>query len=1106
MRLILARAGAARTLLIAATLAAAVTTTLLTAFALYAQLLPMAGVRAAVAQAPPAERTVMITASSGATAAEFVARDHAVRELLGGAFAGIDAPVYAAGYSSGQALPEGLAPVEGSAVLAFLSELPEFAELVDGRWPQPGAAGSEPVEVALPATVATELTLAVGDEVAVVDGRASEDLPGPVRVVGVWEPRDAADPYWQLVAAPIERGGWGPFVVHPDDFIARYQVRASLEWVTVPEPDALAEAGMDQVLTDYHRLTDQLTAAREAGSTLDESTRLRSQLDVLAARLDVAAVVNRSSMVLPAALLSLIAAYGLVLVAQLLAAHRRGENALLRARGASRRQLVRITAAEAVLVVMPAAILGAPAATALVTLVDRRAGEQGLLIGPDLAAYGWFGPPLAWMVAVAAAVGCALALALPAAGRGRTWVAEQQERSRPSRIATMQRAGLDGALVLLAILGWTQLRQYGTAVTLTDAGLGIDPLLVAAPVVGVLAVTVVTLRLLPLATRLGVRLAARRNGLPGLLGMWQADRRPHAGPVLLLVLAVAIAVLAPSVASTWQQSQRDQAAHAVGADLRVTVTNPSVASGQELQAAMPAGEVMPVARSLLGLPDAGQTALLAVDTERAARVAAVRPDLTTGPPARMFHALRQGRPELTGAPAPPGAQRLTGRFQFHVPEPAVGRFERPPFASVPRDQQGPLEAELPSPTPGRLSIYLMDTDGVIRQVQLGRPTTNELGLREGGIVLDQAGGLQLDLPLPPDTAALVGLGVGVSVIGFGTFVFPMEEFDPVTVSWSFDDLHWVAAGGVRTRLELPPDWQLRNSERGPQAEWDASRSRGQLVLDPNRDYPSSQRMLLVPPTPRLSVMPVALTPDLLRATGTELGNVINLRGNGGQTTMRVAEVVDAVPGTPTGSGIMIDLAWLSTHQFLQERPTPVVTEWWVAAPPDAAAALAEVSWVGTVHDRRLETQRLLDDPLGTGVLLALWAAAAAAALLAAFGLVVDSRATAVRRRRELAVLHTLGTAPRALARALVVEQAVLAGLGVVAGLAVGVAVAMLMGPSLVLTEAGAPPVPAPQLTLVPAQLLAPAAGLLLVAIALGALVARRARREVATGALRIGDD
>jgi ABC-type antimicrobial peptide transport system permease subunit len=100
----------------------------------------------------------------------------------------------------------------------------------------------------------------------------------------------------------------------------------------------------------------------------------------------------------------------------------------------------------------------------------------------------------------------------------------------------------------------------------------------------------------------------------------------------------------------------------------------------------------------------------------------------------------------------------------------------------------------------------------------------------------------------------------------------------------------------------------------------------------------------------------------------------------------------------------------------------------------------------------------------------------------------------------------VGASPPALARALVVEQAVLAGLGVLAGLAVGIGVAATMGTSLVLTPAGTAPVPEPLLVLSPELFLLPAAGLFLVAVVLAALVARRARRDIVTGALRIGED
>jgi predicted lysophospholipase L1 biosynthesis ABC-type transport system permease subunit len=188
-----------------------------------------------------------------------------------------------------------------------------------------------------------------------------------------------------------------------------------------------------------------------------------------------------------------------------------------------------------------------------------------------------------------------------------------------------------------------------------------------------------------------------------------------------------------------------------------------------------------------------------------------------------------------------------------------------------------------------------------------------------------------------------------------------------------------------------------------------------------------------------------------------------------------------------------------------EKP-PQVTEWWLSSQePQSVVAAAERAGV-PVHSRGAEASRRLADPLGAGVLRTLWAAGAGAGVLAGYGLVVDSQARAAGRRRELAVLHTLGASPTGLGTSMVVEQGLLAGLAVAAGAAVGVATAATMGTALVITPEGAVPVPVPRLVLPVEELVAVPAGLFLAAVGLGALVAWRTRRRVAAQVLRIGDE
>jgi len=253
-----------------------------------------------------------------------------------------------------------------------------------------------------------------------------------------------------------------------------------------------------------------------------------------------------------------------------------------------------------------------------------------------------------------------------------------------------------------------------------------------------------------------------------------------------------------------------------------------------------------------------------------------------------------------------------------------------------------------------------------------------------------------------------------------------------------------------------------------------------------------------------------LTPQMLAATGTAVGGVIRLGTSlSAGLQIDVVGTIDAVPSVTSANAVVVDLPSLDAYRLLQGDPLDPANGWWLSVDPAAhdqvRAALAGLAGF-TISDRAQLTDRLLADPLGWGVLFALYVAVLGATVLAAFGLAVDARATSLRSARELAVLHTLGTPPRTLARALVVEQSVLAGLGVVAGLIAGVAVAAAMAPSLILTERGARPVPPVLLVMPPVQLVVPAVVLFGVALGLGAATARRARRDVAVGLLRIGAD
>ena len=195
-----------------------------------------------------------------------------------------------------------------------------------------------------------------------------------------------------------------------------------------------------------------------------------------------------------------LAGYAVILVAALLLERRRTETALLRARGGGFGHLVSMALGEALLVTVPA-VLAAPWAAALLV--------QAVRLNPALEGVGLETPLPGWSTFAVAIIGgvlAILALTIPTLLSGapiagvRAAVGRQVGRTLP------QRLGLDLALVVLAVIALVQLRLYGAPITRTARGaLGVDPLLVAAPAIGLLAGAVLAVRFVPRLAELAER-------------------------------------------------------------------------------------------------------------------------------------------------------------------------------------------------------------------------------------------------------------------------------------------------------------------------------------------------------------------------------------------------------------------------------------------------------------------------------------------------------------------------------------------------------------------------------------------------------------------------
>src|ERR1700722_7907904 len=235
------------------------------------------------------------------------------------------------------------------AAAAALGDITGQAELVSGRWPGAPTPG-QPIPAALPATAAALLHVSAGD-VLRMRGRVTEGYVLFV-VTGVYRPRQVAAPYWNLSevgqSGSNTAGGFttfGPLTVQPGAFGAAAGGLAVNQgtWLAEPRTASIPADQLTAVAANVDGLRAALQNAQQLPS-LTLTTSLPAALNGIASDLDVA----RSLLAICAVLLFLLAAAALLAAARLLSGQREGESAMLTARGATRWQLGRLTAAEAI--------------------------------------------------------------------------------------------------------------------------------------------------------------------------------------------------------------------------------------------------------------------------------------------------------------------------------------------------------------------------------------------------------------------------------------------------------------------------------------------------------------------------------------------------------------------------------------------------------------------------------------------------------------------------------------------------------------------------------------------------------------------------------------
>jgi FtsX-like permease family len=914
---------------------------------------------------------------------------------------------------------------------ASLDGVTDHAVLVTGKWPgQVPASAADPIPAALPASTAALLKLRPGDVLRVQDQNTGARVT--FILTGLYAERQSpasVASYWQLDSIPASgsldgtgsAGGYttyGPLVVSPSVFPGRL-AEGSGTWVAQPDMAGFNAAHLFGVSVAF---TSSLL------STVTLTTNLTTVLSDIGDNVAVA----RSLLGISAFELLVLTVAALLAVARLLAAQREGETALLIARGATRWQLTRLTAAEVIPLSLVTALIGAVAGIRLAQLLGRSLygpGTAGSIPdgGISAAASG------TWLDALAAALGIAVlsigALLYPVLRPRLTAV--QVQHGRRAMLSRAMGAGADLALVALAVLACWQLRRYSAVSTSASSPPVVDPVLVLAPALALAAGTVVTLRLLPAAAHAVERLSAAGRGLTSALAGWQFSRQPlrQGGAALLLVMAVGTGTLALVQHQSWTRSAADQAAYVTGGDAQVDLSSP-VPAGATTSIIGAAGVRAAMAVSVV--QEATPASMMAIDAAQAPKVALLRAEQSNLPPAALLRSITPS--------SPPAGQLISGR-------PLTVKFT----VTLSRAPLGPVYAQ----------FTVTDATGAAFQFSSapfsadGRP--HVLSAPLGGA--DAAYPLRLNqiilfYTLP---AKQLRTPVTLTIAGATPRTWTAVASSPELASeLSTNDVYGPSAGPHVTGWQRAPRGATLTFIPG-YGRWSQAPGASPVQTEPLAGQVSLSAWNTLP-----SAVPAIATSAFDRANSTGVGSIVQTTVNRTIVPAKIVAVASAFPAV-TGAGLVMDLSTLEAFLVSHGAAPLPVTQWWLAtADGQVPASLTRALPTGaTTKGEAALAAATVADPLSAAPQQTLLAMTAAAALLAIFGFWVSIAANVRQRRAENAVLAALGVSQRTAAAQLLLEKLLLSVPAAALGLLLGSVLARLLVPAVTLSPTAQTPVPSP---------------------------------------------
>jgi putative ABC transport system permease protein len=405
------------------------------------------------------------------------------------------------------------------------SDAQNAVRMVSGAWPATQQVVEAPVQAAVSTAVATAFNLRVGSALVLRNPQYGSTAVVPVTIVGIFEPHNPADPIW--VEQPEVLDPFTPVGEDPP---------VSWRGIMLTDTRGMSAAAAKLIRVSYtwrFRVDEQTLDVGNLPAVTEAALKARHQTDLPAATtqtgLDSALSRYAAQVSAVQALLAVVQAgiiatlFGLVVLAAIASTQRRrGEFALLRARGASLATVGARVLLESALTVTLAIVIG----YVIGRQVPGRTGSTE------------------WLVLVFGVAAMLAGPVLVVSGHRQVSFASARSDLEHPRVSS-RRLTAEITLVALAGIGALLLRRRGL-------GAEVDAYLVLVPVLVAAAAAVVTLRLFPYPLRLFAKAAARARGAVPFLGLARAGRAApaSAGPLAVLVVAVTVGVFSAAVSAS----------------------------------------------------------------------------------------------------------------------------------------------------------------------------------------------------------------------------------------------------------------------------------------------------------------------------------------------------------------------------------------------------------------------------------------------------------------------------------------------------------------------------------------------------------------------------